>query len=104
MAWQQDVDVSSKPVLGFERTVSRSWLQKSDLRTCACFFAMQVAEMAWQQDVDLYSTANYSVVAALELHARIINAGRSEALLPPGFKFVESLPKPKEGTLWKFDM
>lgn len=31
--------------------------------------------MAWQQDIDLYATANYSMIAALELHARIINAG-----------------------------
>lgn len=69
-----------------------------------CCAGPQVAEMAWQQDIDLYSTANYSMVAALELHARIINAGRNEALLPPGFKFVENMPKPKEGTIWKFDM
>jgi hypothetical protein len=60
--------------------------------------------MAWQQDIDLYSTANYSLVAALELHARILNAGRNEALLPPGFKFVESMPQPQDGTFWKWDM
>lgn len=65
---------------------------------------VQVAEMAWQQDIDLYSTANYSLVAAMELHARILNAGQDESLLPPGFKFVESMPEAKEGTFWKWDM
>lgn len=60
--------------------------------------------MAWQQDLDLYAVAGHALLAAMELHARIINAGRNEALLPPGFKFVESMPRPREGTTWKFDM
>ena len=47
-------------------------------------YSLQVAEMAWQQDVDLYPTANHSLIVALELHARVINAGRSEALLQMG--------------------
>jgi hypothetical protein len=60
--------------------------------------------MAWQQDLDLYSAADHGLLAALELHARIINAGGDEGLLPPGFKFVESLPAPANQTFWKFDM
>lgn len=60
--------------------------------------------MAWQQDFDLYSIAKYALVPAMELHARILNAGRNEGLLPPGFKFVESMPQPRDGTFWKFDM
>jgi hypothetical protein len=55
---------------------------------------LPAAEMAWQQDVDLYSTANYSLVAALELHARIINAGRGEALLQLGRNNANRSPFP----------
>jgi hypothetical protein len=65
---------------------------------------LQTAEMAWQQNIDLYATANWALVAAMELHARIINAwdrGRNEALLPPGFKFFDkSMPPAPWGTQW----
>ena len=60
--------------------------------------------MAWQQDIDLYSAADYGLLSALELHARILNAGRNELLLPPAFKFVESMPQPSNGTLWNYDV
>jgi hypothetical protein len=31
--------------------------------------------MAWQQDDDLYSSSSHVLAAALEVHARIVNAG-----------------------------
>jgi hypothetical protein len=31
--------------------------------------------MAWQQDDDLYSSGGHVLAAALEVHARIVNAG-----------------------------
>lgn len=65
---------------------------------------LQVSEWAWQQNRDLFSASNYALVAAMELHARIINAwdaGQSEALLPPGFRFYEkSMPAPPPGCEW----
>lgn len=65
---------------------------------------LQTAEMAWQQDVDLYSTAGFALVSAMELHARIINAwdaGKQEGLLPEGFRFYDkSMPPPPTGTQW----
>jgi hypothetical protein len=36
---------------------------------------LQTAEMAWQQDDDLFSSSNHVLAAALEVHARIVNAG-----------------------------
>jgi hypothetical protein len=65
---------------------------------------LQVAEMAWQQGIDAYAASDHALLAALELHARIINAGTDASLLPPGFAFVESLPPPPNGTFWKFDI
>jgi hypothetical protein len=65
---------------------------------------LQVAEMAWQQDMDLYSSNQYALVPALELTARIIMANDSEALLPQGFKLFKSMPKPPTGCVWTFDM
>lgn len=65
---------------------------------------LQVAEMAWQQDMDLYSAYDYALVPALELHAKIIMAGDNETLLPPGFKLLKSMPKPPAGCVWTFDM
>ena len=46
------------------------------------------------------------LAAALELHARIINAyeARDEAMLPPGFKFFESMPKAPAGCQWAWDI
>lgn len=65
---------------------------------------LQVAEMAWQQDMDLYSVYDYALVAALELHAKIILADDDESQLPPGFKLLKSMPKPPRGCTWAFDM
>lgn len=65
---------------------------------------IQVAEAAWQQNQDLYSVGDYALVAALEVHARIINAGNLTNLLPPGFRFYESMPPPPPGTWWQFDI
>lgn len=65
---------------------------------------LQTAELAWQQNIDLYSTSDFALVAAMELHARIINAwdaGKNEALLPQGFKFFDvSMPPAPTGTTW----
>jgi hypothetical protein len=64
--------------------------------------------MAWQQNLDLYSQNGYALAAAMELHARIINAALSknnETLLPPGFRFYDkSMPAPPAGCSWRFDM
>lgn len=66
---------------------------------------VQAAETAWGQNVDLYGEAGYALAAALELHARIINAGLSndESMLPAGFKFFSSMPKPPAGCSWRWD-
>jgi hypothetical protein len=65
---------------------------------------LQAAEVALQQNVDLYSIAGFALVAGMELHARIINAwdsNQDESLLPPAFKFYDkSMPKPPNGTQW----
>lgn len=67
---------------------------------------IQAAEIAWQQGEDLYSSSNYALVPALELHARIIRAYQSNdsSLLPSGFRFGDDMPPAPEGTTWKFDI
>jgi hypothetical protein len=67
---------------------------------------VQAAEIAWQQGEDLYSSSNYALVPALELHARIIRAYQSNdsSLLPNGFRFGDDMPPAPEGTTWKFDI
>lgn len=67
---------------------------------------IQAAEMAFQQDEDWYSSDSYSLAAAIELHARIVRAAldKDEGMLPRGFKFFESMPKPPKGLFWKFDL
>lgn len=65
---------------------------------------IQVAEAAWHQNEDLYSIGDHALAAALELHARIINANNHTAQLPPGFKFYNSMPKPPSGAAWQFDI
>lgn len=64
----------------------------------------QVAETAWTQNEDLYQEADYALAAALELHARIINAfaAGDESKLPDGFKFFESMPKPPAECAWRW--
>jgi hypothetical protein len=60
------------------------------------------------QDDDLYSSDNYALASAMELHARITNAWDSNKdanMLPPGFKFYKgNMPQPPSGTRWQFDM
>jgi hypothetical protein len=68
---------------------------------------LAVAEMAWQQNEDLYSTNNYALAASMELHARIINAalsGNNQTMLPPGFRWQSAMPAAPAGTSWRFDM
>eukprot|EP00775_Hariotina_reticulata_P010584 gene10584-10742_t len=68
---------------------------------------IQVAEMAWQQNDDLYSSGQYSLVSVMETHARLIRAGlsKSQVLLPTGFKFYDpSMPKPPPSMRWQFDI
>eukprot|EP00775_Hariotina_reticulata_P012621 gene12621-12751_t len=65
---------------------------------------LQAAETAWQQDDDLYSSNGHALAAAMEVHARIINAGRNESLLPPRFKFFESMPPPPAGCYWRINL
>lgn len=67
---------------------------------------MQAAETAWNQNEDLYRVNNYALAAAMEFHARIINAKLSNdvSMLPPGYKFFESMPKAPSGCAWKWDI
>lgn len=69
---------------------------------------LQAAEMAWQQNTDLYKADGYALASAMELHARIINAwdsNRNESLLPEGYRFFEtSMPPAPAGTDWVFDI
>ncbi|KAF6262671.1 chondroitin AC/alginate lyase [Scenedesmus sp. NREL 46B-D3] len=69
---------------------------------------LQAAEIAWQQDDDLYSASNYALPAAMELHARVVNAfaaNRSSALLPPTFKYYATdMPAAPAGCSWRFDV
>jgi hypothetical protein len=69
--------------------------QRVMLLACCAEFGMggliQVAEMAWQQDMDLYSASDFALASMMELHARIINAwdaNKDESLLPLGFRWV----------------
>eukprot|EP00775_Hariotina_reticulata_P001819 gene1819-2153_t len=83
---------------------------------------LQAAELAWQQDDDLYSCCDYALVGAMELHARIIRARLAHtrdgdrvlalAMLPQGFIFgseqwykdhVPNWEPVPEGTKWKFE-
>jgi hypothetical protein len=67
---------------------------------------LQAAETAWGQNEEVYSEADHVLAAALELHARIINAEAEddESLLPAGFKFFGSMPKAPPGCVWKWDI
>lgn len=67
---------------------------------------IQAAEMAWQQDADWYSSDGYALAAGIELHARIVRAAveQDESMLPQGFRFFESMPRPPKGMFWKFDL
>jgi hypothetical protein len=65
---------------------------------------LQSAEMAWQQDEDLYSASGHALAAAMELHARVANAflsNRSTAMLPPGYKYYDAMPPPPKGAIWQ---
>lgn len=65
---------------------------------------IQAAETAWAQDTDEYAANDYALAAALELHARIINAflDKDESGLPPKFKFFESMPPPPPRCSWRW--
>ena len=65
----------------------------------------QAAETAWGQNEDLYSEAGHVLAAAMELHARIINADalKDESYLPPNFRFFKSMPPPPANCSWKWD-
>eukprot|EP00775_Hariotina_reticulata_P001818 gene1818-2152_t len=76
---------------------------------------LQAAELAWQQDEDLYSCWDHALVSAMEMHARIIRAGLANdpRMLPPSFVFGTQdwikykLPNnnpPPPGTKWQFEM
>ncbi|WIA22272.1 hypothetical protein OEZ85_004592 [Tetradesmus obliquus] len=69
---------------------------------------LQAAEIAWQQDEDLYSASSYALAAAMELHARVTNAfaaNKSTAMLPPTFKYFDTqMPKPPANCSWQFNM
>ncbi|GBF98901.1 hypothetical protein Rsub_11539 [Raphidocelis subcapitata] len=67
---------------------------------------MQAAETAWAQDEDAYSESDHILAAALETHARIINAhlDKDESELPPGFRFFESMPPPPKGCTWRWSV
>lgn len=67
---------------------------------------VQAAEAAWGQGEDVYSEAGHGLAAALELHARIINArldGDASAL-PEGFRWFEAMPKAPPGCAWRWDV
>lgn len=67
---------------------------------------LQVAELAWHQNDDLYSSNNHNLAAAMELHARIIRAsqGQDLGMMPAGFKLKEDMPMAPDGCMWKFDI
>jgi hypothetical protein len=68
---------------------------------------LQAAETAWGQDEDLFAERAYVLAAAMELHARLINAYEAgdRAQLPPGFRFFEDMPAPPKGCGgWAFDI
>lgn len=69
---------------------------------------LQMAEIAWQQDEDLFSSSSHALAAAMETHARIINAwlaGKNAAMLPPGFRWFDgAMPKAPPGCRWAFNI
>lgn len=69
---------------------------------------LQAAEMAWQQNTDLYKANGYALASAMEFHARVINAweaNRDERLLPAGYRFFDtSMPPSPPGTDWVFNI
>lgn len=74
---------------------------------------LNVAEMAWQQGDDLYSTSGHVLAAGMELHARLLNAweGAGDDALPAGYRFLRGgaagggmPPLPAGADGWAFDM
>jgi hypothetical protein len=68
---------------------------------------VQVAELAWQQNIDLYSRSNSLMKTSMELHAQLILQFPDK--LPPGWADVKNMVKPPPGPdgkplVWKFDM
>ncbi|KAF8067393.1 MER3 [Scenedesmus sp. PABB004] len=69
---------------------------------------LQAAELAWQQNEDLYAAGGHALAAAMELHARVTNAwldGSNAAALPPGYRFFDGgMPQAPAGARWQFDV
>eukprot|EP00879_Flechtneria_rotunda_P022507 GHRR01023758.1.p2 GENE.GHRR01023758.1~~GHRR01023758.1.p2 ORF type:complete len:279 (+),score=87.28 GHRR01023758.1:1347-2183(+) len=68
---------------------------------------LQAAEIAWQPDEDLYSSNDFALAAALELHARINLAyisNKDPSKLPPGYKFYDAMPPAPAGTRWQLNI
>lgn len=75
---------------------------------------LQVAELAWQQGEDVYSSGGHALAAAMELHARIIRAGTAalargspnaeNVTLPAGFDVLANMPPPPAGCVWSFNL
>eukprot|EP00878_Enallax_costatus_P043516 GHUV01051527.1.p1 GENE.GHUV01051527.1~~GHUV01051527.1.p1 ORF type:complete len:634 (+),score=132.79 GHUV01051527.1:302-2203(+) len=57
---------------------------------------IQAAEMAWQQDQDLYCSNEYALATAMEFKARVIRAGLAKdmSMLPPGFELQDLTKQP----------
>jgi len=66
---------------------------------------IQAAETAWGQNDDVYGESGHVLAAAMELHARIINAdtAKDESMMPPNFRFKASMPPPPVNCTWKWD-
>jgi len=47
---------------------------------------------------------DFALIAAMELHARLINAANNVNLLPAGFDLVKNMPKAPNGTTWTFQI
>jgi hypothetical protein len=60
---------------------------------------VQAAEAAWGQDEDAYAAGGHALAAAMELHARAVNAwdARDERMLPGRWRLFGSMPPPPRG-------
>jgi hypothetical protein len=67
---------------------------------------VQAAETAWAQGEDVYSESGHVLAAAMELHARIVNAKDSgdDSLLPEGFAWFSDMPAPPANCSWRWDI
>ncbi|WIA13695.1 hypothetical protein OEZ85_007252 [Tetradesmus obliquus] len=70
---------------------------------------LNVAEMAWQQDDDLYCSNQYALVTAMELHARFVRSAllKDPSLLPPEYAMLDFKQPPfnaAPSNTWAFDI